>query len=138
MGAQLRQVNRPHIDFRLPDARCKGHDEPLALARHRPDPVSGDVPRPARRQPGGQGAGAGIWALETRDIRTSATDRHRSVDDTPAGGGPGMVCAPICWPPRSMPPERPERQRTSPPADEPARSAIDPARVRELAADRAR
>ena len=30
-------------------------------------------------------------ALEARDIRDSATDRHRSVDDTPAGGGPGMV-----------------------------------------------
>jgi len=29
--------------------------------------------------------------LEARDIRYSATDRHRSVDDTPAGGGPGMV-----------------------------------------------
>ncbi len=33
----------------------------------------------------------GVWALEARDIRDSATDRHRSVDDTPAGGGPGMV-----------------------------------------------
>ena len=27
----------------------------------------------------------------SHDIRSSATDRHRSVDDTPAGGGPGMV-----------------------------------------------
>jgi tRNA (guanine37-N1)-methyltransferase len=34
---------------------------------------------------------SGLWALEVRDIRASATDRHRSVDDTPAGGGPGMV-----------------------------------------------
>jgi tRNA (guanine37-N1)-methyltransferase len=34
---------------------------------------------------------SGLWALETRDIRDSATDRHRTVDDTPAGGGPGMV-----------------------------------------------
>lgn len=33
----------------------------------------------------------GIWSLEARDIRASATDKHRSVDDTPAGGGPGMV-----------------------------------------------
>jgi tRNA (guanine37-N1)-methyltransferase len=33
----------------------------------------------------------GLWALEASDIRDSATDRHRSVDDTPAGGGPGMV-----------------------------------------------
>ncbi|MPZ55644.1 MAG: tRNA (guanosine(37)-N1)-methyltransferase TrmD [Rhizobiales bacterium] len=32
-----------------------------------------------------------VWALETVDIRAHATDKHRSVDDTPAGGGPGMV-----------------------------------------------
>ena len=34
---------------------------------------------------------SGLWTLEARDIRDSATDKHRSVDDTPAGGGPGMV-----------------------------------------------
>ena len=39
----------------------------------------------------GKALASGLWALETRDIRASATDRHRSVDDTPAGGGPGMV-----------------------------------------------
>jgi tRNA (guanine37-N1)-methyltransferase len=39
----------------------------------------------------GKALASGLWALETRDIRNSATDRHRSVDDTPAGGGPGMV-----------------------------------------------
>jgi tRNA (guanine37-N1)-methyltransferase len=39
----------------------------------------------------GKALAAGLWALEARDIRDSATDRHRSVDDTPAGGGPGMV-----------------------------------------------
>jgi tRNA (guanine37-N1)-methyltransferase len=39
----------------------------------------------------GKALAAGVWALEARDIRSSATDRHRSVDDTPAGGGPGMV-----------------------------------------------
>jgi tRNA (guanine37-N1)-methyltransferase len=39
----------------------------------------------------GKALAAGLWALEARDIRSSATDRHRSVDDTPAGGGPGMV-----------------------------------------------
>ncbi|MBS4084131.1 MAG: tRNA (guanosine(37)-N1)-methyltransferase TrmD [Rhizobiales bacterium] len=31
------------------------------------------------------------WSLEARDIRASATDKHRTVDDTPSGGGPGMV-----------------------------------------------
>jgi tRNA (guanine37-N1)-methyltransferase len=39
----------------------------------------------------GKALASGLWALEARDIRDSATDRHRSVDDTPAGGGPGMV-----------------------------------------------
>jgi len=33
----------------------------------------------------------GIWALDAIDLRDFATDKHRSVDDTPAGGGPGMV-----------------------------------------------
>jgi len=31
------------------------------------------------------------WALQTVDIRDFATDKHRSVDDTPTGGGAGMV-----------------------------------------------
>src|SRR5580765_4208062 len=39
----------------------------------------------------GKALASGLWSLEARDIRNSATDRHRSVDDTPAGGGPGMV-----------------------------------------------
>jgi tRNA (guanine37-N1)-methyltransferase len=39
----------------------------------------------------GKALAGGLWTLETRDIRAAATDRHRSVDDTPAGGGPGMV-----------------------------------------------
>ncbi len=36
----------------------------------------------------------GIWSLDARDIRASATDRHRTVDDHPAGGGAGMVLKP--------------------------------------------
>ncbi|UPK26901.1 tRNA (guanosine(37)-N1)-methyltransferase TrmD [Bradyrhizobium sp. 195] len=39
----------------------------------------------------GRALASGLWEIEARDIRASATDRHRSVDDTPAGGGPGMV-----------------------------------------------
>jgi tRNA (guanine37-N1)-methyltransferase len=39
----------------------------------------------------GRALANGLWSLEARDIRDAATDRHRSVDDTPAGGGPGMV-----------------------------------------------
>ena len=39
----------------------------------------------------GRALAEGRWALATIDIRDFATDKHRSVDDTPAGGGPGMV-----------------------------------------------
>src|SRR4051794_17588299 len=39
----------------------------------------------------GRALASGLWEIEARDIRASATDKHRSVDDTPAGGGPGMV-----------------------------------------------
>ncbi|MFC0208572.1 tRNA (guanosine(37)-N1)-methyltransferase TrmD [Chelativorans intermedius] len=39
----------------------------------------------------GRARAAGIWSLETVQIRDFAQDRHRSVDDTPAGGGAGMV-----------------------------------------------
>jgi len=39
----------------------------------------------------GRALSDGLWKLEARDIRASATSKHRNVDDTPAGGGPGMV-----------------------------------------------
>lgn len=39
----------------------------------------------------GRALEAGTWALETVQIRDFAADRHRTVDDTPAGGGAGMV-----------------------------------------------
>jgi tRNA (guanine37-N1)-methyltransferase len=39
----------------------------------------------------GKALAENIWSCDARDIRDVATDRHRSVDDTPAGGGPGMV-----------------------------------------------
>jgi tRNA (guanine37-N1)-methyltransferase len=39
----------------------------------------------------GRALNAGIWSLAATQIRDFATDRHRTVDDTPAGGGPGMV-----------------------------------------------
>jgi tRNA (guanine37-N1)-methyltransferase len=34
---------------------------------------------------------SGLWSLDAHDIRAQATDKHGTVDDTPAGGGPGMV-----------------------------------------------
>ena len=42
----------------------------------------------------GKALGAGLWALETVDIRDFAGDKHRTVDDAPFGGGPGMVMRP--------------------------------------------
>jgi tRNA (guanine37-N1)-methyltransferase len=39
----------------------------------------------------GKALAANAWALDVVDIRTFAADKHRTVDDTPAGGGPGMV-----------------------------------------------
>jgi tRNA (guanine37-N1)-methyltransferase len=39
----------------------------------------------------GKALAAGAWSLQVSDIRDFATDKHRSVDDTPSGGGPGMV-----------------------------------------------
>jgi tRNA (guanine37-N1)-methyltransferase len=42
----------------------------------------------------GRGAAAGLWSLRLTQLRDFATDRHRSVDDTPAGGGAGMVLKP--------------------------------------------
>jgi len=51
-------------------------------------------PGPLGSSLAGKALSAGIWSLQTLDIRDYATDRHRSVDDTPAGGGPGMVMRP--------------------------------------------
>ena len=39
----------------------------------------------------GRALAEGAWSLDARNIRGFATDKHRSVDDTPAGGGAGMV-----------------------------------------------
>ena len=39
----------------------------------------------------GRALGKGIWSCEPVQIRDFATDKHKSVDDTPAGGGAGMV-----------------------------------------------
>jgi tRNA (guanine37-N1)-methyltransferase len=51
----------------------------------------GMFPGPLGASLSGRALASGIWELDVRDIRDSATDRHRTVDDTPAGGGPGMV-----------------------------------------------
>ena len=51
-------------------------------------------PGPLAHSLAGKALEAGIWALETVDIRGFARDKHRTVDDAPFGGGPGMVMRP--------------------------------------------
>ncbi len=42
----------------------------------------------------GRGLKENLWSLETTDLRDFAFDKHKSVDDTPAGGGAGLVLKP--------------------------------------------
>lgn len=51
-------------------------------------------PGPLGHSLAGKALADGIWTLEALDIRGFARDKHRSVDDTPMGGGPGMVMRP--------------------------------------------
>jgi tRNA (guanine37-N1)-methyltransferase len=51
-------------------------------------------PGPLGASLAGKAQQKGIWALDAVDLRDFAADRHRTVDDTPAGGGPGMVMKP--------------------------------------------
>ncbi|WP_149535903.1 tRNA (guanosine(37)-N1)-methyltransferase TrmD [Siccirubricoccus phaeus] len=51
-------------------------------------------PGPLGHSLAGRALREGVWGLEAIDIRGFATDRHRSVDDTPCGGGAGMVLRP--------------------------------------------
>src|ERR1700739_1427373 len=52
------------------------------------------LPGPLACSLAGEALRAGRWRLETVDIRDFARDKHRSVDDAPFGGGPGMVMRP--------------------------------------------
>jgi tRNA (guanine37-N1)-methyltransferase len=48
-------------------------------------------PGPLGTSLSGDALARGIWSLQTQNIREQGLGRHRAVDDTPAGGGPGMV-----------------------------------------------
>lgn len=48
-------------------------------------------PGPLGQSLSGEGLRQKIWELQIEDIRNHGLGRHRAVDDTPAGGGPGMV-----------------------------------------------
>ena len=54
----------------------------------------GMFPGPLGQSLAGRALEAGIWSVSAVDIRGFATDRHRTVDDTPFGGGAGMVLRP--------------------------------------------
>lgn len=51
-------------------------------------------PGPLNHSIAGRALEAGVWALETIDFRDFASDKHRTVDDAPFGGGPSMVLRP--------------------------------------------
>ena len=51
-------------------------------------------PGPLGQSLAGKALERGLWVLETVDIRNFASDKHRTVDDAPFGGGPGMVMKP--------------------------------------------
>src|ERR1700746_463191 len=55
-------------------------------------------PGPLGASLAGKALAAKLWALDALDIRASAGDRHRTVDDTPAGGARGMVMNPDVLP----------------------------------------
>ena len=73
----------------------------------------------------GSGLSEGAWSLEAVQIRDFATDKHQSVDDTPAGGGAGMVMRADVLAARDR--RGLATRRSAPaPAHEPARHAADP------------
>ncbi|MEM6972100.1 MAG: tRNA (guanosine(37)-N1)-methyltransferase TrmD [Pseudomonadota bacterium] len=80
-------------------ARPTAQPRPLMAERERPHAFAATVltlfpemfPGPLGHSLMGKALKDGHWALNTLDIRRFATDRHRSVDDTPSGGGAGMV-----------------------------------------------
>jgi len=81
----------------------------------------------------GRALAEGVWSMETVQIRDFATDKHRTVDDTPAGGGAGMVLkvdvlAAAVDHARTLHPDNPVLAMT------PRGKPISQARIRELAA----
>jgi tRNA (guanine37-N1)-methyltransferase len=91
-------------------------------------------PGPLGHSLAGKALAEGVWCLETLDIRGFARNKHRSVDDAPFGGGPGMVMRPdvvdaaVGGALASGPAGRPALYLT------PRGRLLDQARVKELAA----
>lgn len=93
-----------------------------------PDLVSG----PLGQSLLGRAIEAGVIGMRVQDLRDFTDDPHRSVDDAPFGGGPGMVMRPDVWF-RAVESLDPERGRTL--LLSPAGRRLDQALVRELAAE---
>jgi len=90
-------------------------------------------PGPLGRALAGRALERGTWSLEVRNIRDAAADRHRTVDDTPAGGGVGMVMKPDVLAraiDMTSPPGDPRPRLLMSPRGEPLRQEL----VREFAA----
>src|SRR3954471_20650291 len=87
-------------------------------------------PGPLGASLAGRALQEGVWSLESTNIRDFATDKHRSVDDTPAGGGGGVVLRPdvLAAPVDSVAAGRPILALT------PRGAPLTQERVRELAA----
>lgn len=81
----------------------------------------------------GRGLADGLWSLKAAQLRDFATDRHRTVDDTPSGGGAGMVLKPdiLARAIDQVSPEGDPRPRL---LMSPRGRPLDQARVRQLAA----
>jgi tRNA (guanine37-N1)-methyltransferase len=90
-------------------------------------------PGPLGASLAGRALERGLWSLDVRDIRDAAEDRHRTVDDTPAGGGPGMVLKPDVLAraiDAALPVDDPRARMLMSPRGAP----LDQARIRDLAA----
>ena len=56
--------------------------------------ISRNISRPSKQRSIWEGIGKKVWNLEVVNIRESAEDKHKTVDDTPFGGGSGMLLKP--------------------------------------------
>jgi tRNA (guanine37-N1)-methyltransferase len=83
----LSRRKRPPIDARFRPR----HQKPMAWRATVLTLFPEIFPGPLGASLAGDALARGLWSLEARQIREHGLGRHRSVDDTPAGGGPGMV-----------------------------------------------